>query len=115
MNPELMNLVDRAGKNVAELMVTAEENGWYFGQVRSQQFPTEVREALAWYDEVVEHQLLSYLDSALARVERFELAVQDPNGAVRKVYSLQINHDNEVSFRITPVPAPSWLAKSESA
>jgi hypothetical protein len=115
MNPEQLTLVDSAGKAVAELTVTSQEDGWYFGKIDSQQFPTDLGEALAWYDEVVEHQMLSFLDAALARVEQFGLTVRYANGILRKVFSLQISKANEVSFRSTPVPAPSWLAKSESA
>ena len=32
-----------------------------FGRVISQSFPFEVKEALAWYDEVLRDQMLSYL------------------------------------------------------
>ncbi len=37
--------------------------------VLSERLPAQVKKALDWYDEVVENQMLSYLDEATATVE----------------------------------------------
>lgn len=115
MNPETLTLVDAAGKHVAELAVTNEEDGWFYGAILSQEFPRELKESLEQYDQVLTHQTLSFLDSALAEIERFGLSVRYPNGSLRRVFSLHVNLQDEVSFRTTPVPPPAWLTKSESA
>jgi hypothetical protein len=115
MSEEKLTLVDAEGNPVADMQLTADRDGWYAGKLLSQQLPRKLQEALDWYDEVVEHQMLSYLDQATAAVEHFGLSVRGPNGLARKVYSLHINKQNDVSFRTSPVPPPAWLTKSESA
>ena len=115
MSPETLTLTDAAGNAVAELVMSHEDDGWHSGRVRSLQLPAKLKEALDWYDEVVENQMLSYLDQATAAVEQFGLCVRYPNGTSQKVFSLHINKQNEASFRMTPVPPPAWLSKSESA
>jgi hypothetical protein len=115
MTAENLVLVDESGKQLAQLAVTGQEDGWTFATLVAPQFPAKLRESLEWYDEVVEHQMLSFLDSALASIDRFELRVRYPDATQHKVYSLHVNRQNEVSFRVTPVPPPAWQAKSESA
>jgi hypothetical protein len=101
-DPEVL-LVDSTGNILDELSVSDEE-GWFSGRVLSQRFPSELAKDLAWYDEVVQHQMLSYLDESVAAVERWSLRVQFRDGSIHPVYSLHINPSNEVSFRVTPVP-----------
>src|SRR5437870_2939578 len=98
-------LVDCIGDILAELLVSDEE-GWFSGRVLSQNFPSEVARDLAWYDEVVQHQMLSYLDKATAAVEHWGLQVKLRDGSTHPVYSLHISRFKEVSFRVTPVPPP---------
>src|SRR2546427_217949 len=114
MNDERLTLIDADGNALAELAVTTSETDWYTGKLLSQQFPPKLRDALAWYDEVIEGQMLSYLDRATDAVEQFGLRVRHPNGTAQKVYSLHINKQNEVSFRTSPVPPAVWLTKSAS-
>ena len=104
MNPETLTLTDAAGNAVAELVMSHEDDGWHSGRVRSLQLPAELKEALDWYDEVVENQMLSYLDQALAAVERWGLRVRFRDGLTHPFYSLHISRSNDVSFRVTPVP-----------
>jgi hypothetical protein len=100
-------LVGPDGHTLAELLIADEEEGWYTGKVVWQSFPFEVKNALAWYDEVVQDQMLSYLDGATAAVQRFGLQARFPNGSTHKTYSLHVSPSNEVSFRISPVsPSP---------
>jgi len=100
-------LIGPAGKTVAEVVIAGEEEGWFTGRVISQSFPFEVKEALAWYDEVLRDQMLSYLDEATAAVQRFGLQANFPDGSKHKTYSLHVSASNEVSFRISAVaPAP---------
>lgn len=115
MSAEKLSLVDPMGIVVAELNVTDEDQGWFFGEILTQHFSPQLTKALDWYDEVLATQTLSVLDEALAMVEQFGLKVRYPNGSLRKVFSLHVNKQNEVSFRTTPVPPPAWLSKSESA
>jgi hypothetical protein len=115
MNPEPLTLIDAAGLPVAELLLTREDDGWLSGSVLSQRLPPKLKEALDWYDEVVENQMLSYLDQALEAVDRFGLSARSQDGTARKVYALHVSKQNEVSLRMSPVPPPKWLPKSESA
>ncbi len=107
LDSEKVLLVDSAGNTVAEVVIADEEEGWFTGRVISQSFPFEVKEALAWYDEVLRDQMLSYLDEATAAVQQFGVRANFPDGATHKTYSLHVSASNEVSFRISPVlPAP---------
>jgi hypothetical protein len=103
-------LIGPDGNTLAELSIADEEEGWFTGKVVRENFPSEVEKALAWYDEVVQDQMLSYLDDAVAAVQRFELQVKFPDGWTHRTYSLHVGRSNEVSFRITPVLQPPELA-----
>src|SRR5262245_7589541 len=100
-----MELVDSQGHALAELLVSDEEEGWFSGRVLSQSFPSEVAKDLAWYDEVVQHQMLSYLDEAMVAVARWGLRVRFRDGSTHPTFALHISQPNEVSFRVTPVPS----------
>jgi hypothetical protein len=115
MSDEKLTLIDADGNPLAELEVTAREDDWFTAKLLSQQFPPKLKDALAWYDEIIEGQMLSYLDRAADAVAQFNLRVRDANGVVRKVFSLHVNKQSEVSFRTSPVPPPAWLTKSASA
>jgi hypothetical protein len=107
MNETRVALVDPRGNTLAELLVSDEEEGWFSGRLLSQSFPSEIAKDLAWYDEVVQDQMLSYLDQALAAVERWGLRVRFRDGSTHPVYSLHISQSNDVLFRVTPVsPSP---------
>ena len=101
-----VSLIDTNGNKLAELLIACEEDGWFNGTVICQNLPIDVKKALAWYDEVVQDQILSYLDEATAAVQRFELQAKFSDGSTHKVYSLHVSPVNEVSFRITPVLPP---------
>lgn len=103
------------GNVLAELDVTAQPDDWFAGRVLSQQFPPQLRDALAWYDEVLEGQMLSYLDQATDAVDQFGVRVGPPGGPSRSVYSLHVTSQGEVSFRTTPIPPPARVPKSASA
>jgi hypothetical protein len=105
-------LIDRDGSTLAELLIANEEEGWFTGAVVWLNVPFEVRQALAWYDEVVQDQMLSYLDEATAAVQRFELHARFPDGSTHQTYSLHVSRSNEVSFRISPVLPPPELPKA---
>jgi hypothetical protein len=105
-------VIDPSGSPRAELLVENEEEGWFTGTVVSQDFSREVRAALAWYDEVIRDQMLSYLDDATAGVESFKLRAKFPDGSTHRIYSLHVGSSNEVSFRISPVLPPSHLSQS---
>jgi hypothetical protein len=104
-----VSLVGPDGVTLAEFLITDAEEGWFTGRVVRQTFPSEVEKALAWYDEVVQDQMLSYLDDAVAAVQRFELQARFPDGSSHKTYSLHVSPSNEVSFRISPVLPPPEL------
>jgi hypothetical protein len=106
-----MFLVDPDGNTLAELLIADEEEGWFTGKVVWQHFPFEVKKALAWYDEVVQDQMLSYLDEAVAAVQRFELQAKFLDGSTHKTFSLHVSPTNEISFRISPVLPPPELPK----
>jgi hypothetical protein len=99
-----LELVDSQGHTLANLLVS-DEGGWFSGRVLSQSFPSEVAKDLAWYDEVVQHQMLSYLDEAMAAVARWGLRVQFRDGSTYPTYALHVGLPDEVSFRVTPVPS----------
>jgi hypothetical protein len=106
-------LIDPDGNTLAELLIADEEKGWFTGKLLSQSFSSEVKNALAWYDEVVRDQMLSYLDEATAAVERFGLEANFPDGSTHKIYSLDVSPSYEVSFRISPVPPPAELPREK--
>lgn len=99
-------LVGPDGNRLAEFLIAAEEEGWLTGRVVWENFPADVNKALAWYDEVVRDQMLSYLDDASAAVQKFELQAKFPDGSTHKTYALHVNPAKEVSFRISPVLPP---------
>jgi hypothetical protein len=99
-------LLGSEGNTLAELLISDEEEGWFTGRVVWQSFPCEVEKALTWYDEVLQDQLLSYLDGATAAVQNFDLRARFPDGSTHKTYSLHVSPSNEVSFRISPVLPP---------
>ena len=104
-------LIGSDGNTLAELRIADEEEGWFTGRVVWQNFPFEVKKALAWYDEVIQDQMLSYLDEATATVQQLELQARFPDGSTHKTYSLHVSPSNEVSFRISPVLSPPELPK----
>jgi hypothetical protein len=106
-----VSLIDLDGNTLAELVIADEEEGWFTGKVVSQNFPLEIKNALAWYDEVVQDQMLSYLDEAITAVQRFALQAKFPDGSTHKAYVLHVSPSNEVSFRISPVLPPPELPK----
>jgi hypothetical protein len=99
-------LIAPDGNKLAELLIAGDEEGWLTGTVVWQNFPFEIKKALAWYDEVVRDQMLSYLDEAIAAVQRLELQARFADGSTHKTYSLHVSPSNEVSFRISPVLPP---------
>ena len=107
-------LVGPDGSTLAELLIADEEQGWFTGRVISHVFPSVVQNALAWYDQVVRDQMLSYLDEAAGTVQRLDLQASFPDGSKHKTYSLHVSPSNEVSFRINPVPPPPEMASPES-
>jgi hypothetical protein len=104
-------LIGSDGNTLAELLIVDEEKGWFTGSVVWQNFPSEVRKALAWYDEVVRDQMLSYLDEAVAAVQKLGLQAKFPDGSTHKTYSLHVSPSNDTSFRISPVLPPPGLPK----
>jgi hypothetical protein len=110
---ELMKvyLVGSDQNTLAEVMVADEEEGWITGTIVWQRFPAQVQKALAWYDEVLQDQMLSYLDEATADVQRFGIQAQFPDGSTHKTYALHVSQSNEISFRASPVQPPPTLPK----
>ena len=100
------SVIDNQGDRVAEIEIQSVEDEWYYGRLVNDAMPEGLRRDLAWYDEVVSNQMLSYLDDALAAVGRHQLSVCLPNEASHRVYSLHIGRTGETTFRITPVPPP---------
>jgi hypothetical protein len=105
-------LIGPDDNTLAELLIADEEEGWFTGRVVRQNFPPELQRALAWYDEVVQDQMLSYLDDAVAAVQTFALQARFPDGSTHPTYSLHISPSNEVSFRISPVLPPPELPEA---
>ncbi len=101
-----VSLIGPDGHTLAELLITDEDEGWFTGTVVRRSFPPEVEKALAWYDEVVRDQMLSYLDEAVGAVQTLGLQARFPDGSTHPTYSLHVDPSNEVSFRISPVLPP---------
>ena len=99
MNETQAALVVSRGNTLAEILVSDEE-GWFSGRVLSQSFPSEVAKDLAWYDEVVQHQMLSYLDEAMAAVARWGLRVQFRDGSTYPTYSLHIGQPEGAPLKL---------------
>jgi hypothetical protein len=112
MKSERLNLVDGLGNCLADVEIASQEDGWFVGRLVSHRFTPEIRAALDWYDEVVENQMLSYLDQATSAVEQIGFRVRFPDGTSANVYSLHIDAKSEVRLRITPVPPLNRQTKS---
>jgi len=106
MPTSICEVVDNQGRRVAEVEIQSVEDGWYYGRLVSDALPDGLRRDLKWYDEVVSGQMLSYLDEALAAVERHQLSMCVPDETCHRVYSLHIGRSGETVFRTTPVPPP---------
>jgi hypothetical protein len=104
-----VSLIGPNGVALAECLIDDEEEGWFTGKVVRRSFPADIEKALAWYDEVVQDQMISYLDDAVAAVQRFELQAKFSDGSTHRTYSLHVSPSNEVSFRISPVLPPPEL------
>jgi hypothetical protein len=109
--PKKVFLIGPDGSRLAEFLIADQEEGWFTGRVLWQSFPSEVKDSLAWYNEVVRDQMLSYLDEATAAVQRFDLEARFPDGSTHKAYSLHVSPANEVSFRNSPVLPPPGMPK----
>lgn len=105
-------LISPNENTVAEFLIADEEEGWFTGRILRRSFPLEINKALVWYDEVVQNQMLSYLDEATAAIQKFELQARFPDGSTHKTYSLHVSPSEEVSFRISPVRPPPALEKN---
>lgn len=114
MKNEKLTLTDRDGNVLAEVEVTAQPDGWLVGKVVSQAFPPQFRQALAWYDEVLEGQMLSYLDQATDAIDRFGVIVSSLGSPAQRVYSLHVTSQGEVSFRTSPVLPAAWLPSASA-
>jgi hypothetical protein len=104
-----VSLIGPDGYTLAEFLIADEDEGWFTGRVVRRSFPSEVEKALAWYDEVVRDQMLSYLDEAVGAVQKFGLQARFPDGSTHPTYSLHVEPSNAVSFRISPVLPPPEL------
>ena len=78
MESEKLTLIHASGIEVAQMTMSSEKDGWFSGTLASQQFSPDLKEALEWYDEVVENQMLSFLDQAIESVAQFGLCVRTP-------------------------------------
>jgi hypothetical protein len=106
-------LIGPDGNTLAELLIADEEEGWFTGRVIWHSFPFEVRKALIWYDEVVQDQMVSYLDEAIAAVQKLGLQARFTDGSTHQTYALHGSPSNEVSFRTSPVlPRPELPQKA---
>lgn len=110
MTTQSAALLDHCGTVLGEMAIYEVQDGWFTGVLTTDRLTVDVRKTLGWYDEVVQNQMLSYLDEALAAVARLELKVQFPDEEPHRVYSLDITPEKEVSFRITPIPPPNQPA-----
>ena len=99
------------GQQIAKVLVREIEDGWYYGTLTDENFPPDLKEALAWYDEVVSDQLLSFADEAIAAVDKFQLQVCLDGEAGEQIYSLHVSNNRDVEFRVTPVPSPPESAE----
>jgi hypothetical protein len=104
MTIQSASLLDHRGIVLGEMAIHEEQDGWFTGVLTDDRLSSDARAAIDWYDEVVQNQMLSYLDQALAAVAKLDLKVRFSNEEPHQVYSLDITPEKEVSFRITPVP-----------
>ena len=82
--PRKVDLIGPDDSTLAELLIADEEEGSFTGQVVGRASPSDVEKVLAWYDEVMQDQMLSYLDEAVAAVQRLELRARFPDGSMQK-------------------------------
>lgn len=113
-NPTV-SILDQAGRFIGGVEIEAVEDGWYYGQLNGEIQSEDLRRDLAWYDEVVSQQMLSFLDEATAAVQRHELIARFSDDTHRKIYALHLERSGSTSFRISPVPPPQQNRLSSSS
>lgn len=104
--PHNCTIIDESGRDVAEILIRDNEEGWYYGTVLQDKFNDYQRRSIQWYDQVVTEQMLSYFDEALAAVNDLGLQVRLSDKRLERLYSMHIAKSGEISFRTSPIPPP---------
>lgn len=90
-------------QDIAEIEINDIENDWYYGTIITNRFDEAEKKALAWYDEVVTGQMLSYVDEALLAVEKLGFNVRFSNDKCARIHSVHLSGERTIVFRIKPV------------
>lgn len=106
MNPISVTIIDQRRRVMATAQV-AEVEGRFQGHVDLRPMPPEVRQVFEEFEEIVNGQMLSFLDDVEERVRNFGLRAVVAEGPEVAVEDLQIYPAaGRVSFRLTRAAVP---------
>ena len=94
-------LVNSTGRVLAELDVKSADGDLYVGNIISNSFDDSMRKLFQAYSDIVNNQMLSYMDEIEERIRtyKFGVSVKIPL-EYTPIYDLQIFNDNNISFRV---------------
>ena len=105
MAPKTIKLLDPSHRVLATGKV-ADEGTFFGGSLDLQKLPTKIRELFEEFEEVVNGQMLSFLDDVQARIGSLNLRVSFDDGTEVPVQGLQIYPSTgDVSFKLVDLTA----------
>lgn len=98
--PYFCTLIHNDGTAAAEIVVHTRIDDWQVGNIITEQFQNDVRKVLDWYHEVLNDQMLSYLDDAEVSVATLGLRVKSTSSEEHLVQAIHVGPDGAISFKI---------------
>lgn len=97
----MLTLLDKLRQPVARIEVSGRCGDYRIGRLVIEWLPPDLKAALAEYTEVIESQMLSFIDEARERVLSFGLsAIDDNSERALKVEDLQISSARTVAIKL---------------
>jgi hypothetical protein len=107
METRTVKLIDPSRKVVATAQV-ADEGAYYGGTIDLRDTPPSLRALFDEFEEIVNGQMLSFLDDIQERIGTLSLKAAFNTGDEVPVRDLQVfPSTGEVSFRLAEIPSPS--------
>jgi hypothetical protein len=105
MSQQAVKLIDQGGNVVASARV-ADEGGYYGGTIDLGGMPDVMRRVFDEFEEIVNGQMLSFLDEIEGKIAALSLRVLLQDGSSARVRDLQIYPaTGDVSFKLAEAPA----------
>lgn len=94
---ERIMLQDRSGKEVAEIEMHSNENGWIAGTIIQKSCKPEQENEFKEFEELVNSQVFSLLDEIADQIDANGYQIKDKGW---QLYDIQIFEGKNISFRI---------------